>query len=64
MIPIHQGRRVRYGKDGEQIVEDFEGYYLTVDEILEICIHYAGEYRIDDPSDTDKIWIEQKLKEL
>lgn len=64
MIPIHQGRRVRYGKDGEQIVENFEGYYLTVDEILEICILYAGENRIKIPPDTDKSWVEQKLKLL
>ena len=64
MIPIHQGRRVRYGKDGEQIVEDFEGYYLTVDEMLLICRKWDVEDRINYPSETNKAWIEQKLKEL
>ena len=64
MIPLTKSRRVRYGKNQEHIVEDFEGYYLTVEEILEICIHYAGEDRIDLPSNTDKAWIEQTIKEL
>jgi len=63
MIPINQGRRVRYGKDGEQIVEDFEGYYLTVDEIRNLCIAYHKEDQIEIPND-DTEWIETKLKEL
>jgi hypothetical protein len=63
MIPIHQGRRVRYGKDGEQIVEDFEGYYLTVEEIIDLCIAYKME-RAGDSYFEDKVWIETKLKEL
>lgn len=62
MIPIQQGRRVRYGKDNEQIVEDFEGYYLTTDELTKLIKDYifenGGYIRIN------KAWIETKLKEL
>ena len=62
MIPIQQGRRVRYGKDGEQIVEDFQGYYLTTDELTKLIEYYifenGGYIRIN------KAWIETKLKEL
>ena len=64
MIPIHQGRRVRYGKDGEQIVEDFEGYYLTIKEIINLCEQYSFGDRTDVLDHLNLIWIEQKLKEL
>ena len=63
MIPIHQGRRVRYGKDGEQIVEDFEGYYLTVEELAQILHDYVPDILNVDISN-NKTWIEQYLKEL
>ena len=63
MIPIHQGRRVRYGKDGEQIVEDFQGYYLTTDEIIMLCREFEADQR-DGFVSSDKLWIETKLKEL
>lgn len=63
MIPIQQGRRVRYGKDNEQIVEDFEGYYLTTDEIIMLCREFEADQR-DGFVSNDKLWIETKLKEL
>ena len=63
MIPINQGRRVRYGKDGEQIVEDFEGYYLTVDEIITLCRDFKAD-QVEGFVSNDKSWIETKLKEL
>ena len=53
---------MRYGKDGEQIVEDFQGYYLTTDELTKLIEYYifenGGYIRIN------KVWIETKLKEL
>ena len=63
MIPIHQGRRVRYGKDGEQIVEDFEGYYLTVEELEDLLRDFVHDLH-DGYVSNDKAWIETKLKEL
>lgn len=63
MIPIQQGRRVRYGKDNEQIVEDFEGYYLTTDEIIMLCLEFEADQR-DGFVSNDKLWIETKLKEI
>jgi hypothetical protein len=63
MIPIHQGRRVRYGKDGEQIVEDFEGYYLTVEELERLLRDFVHDLH-DGYISNDKVWIKQKLKEL
>jgi len=64
MIPINKGRRVRYGKNGEQIVEDFEGYYLTVDEIASICRSYAADLIDGLAKFHDTEWVETKLKEL
>lgn len=63
MIPIHNGRRVRYGKDNEQIIEDFEGYYLKVEELERLCREFSYDLH-DGFVSNDKLWIETKLKEL
>lgn len=63
MIPLTNSRRVRYGDKGEHIVEDFEGYYLTVEEIITLCRDFDADQR-DGFVSNDKTWIEMKLKEL
>ena len=63
MIPLLKARRVTYDKDGKVLVKDFEGYYLTIDEIVTLCRNFGTDC-FDGFVSNDRAYIEQKLKEM
>ena len=63
MIPLLKARRITYDKQGKSIVKEFEGYYLTVDELARLCREFSVDCR-DGFVSNDNAYIEQQLKEI
>lgn len=61
-IPLMKGRRVLY-ENGGIIVRDFEGYYLTMEEIMKLCRDFMADCH-DGFVSNDSAWLESKLKNL
>lgn len=43
MKPLIKGRRVRYDSNYDTIVEEFEGYYMTIDELIRLCRDFQAD---------------------